>query len=176
MSAGSCPYCQAHAQPGVAYCSSCGQPLAAGGAGPQPWQQPAPYAAPVPQPEPQPQPQQPAPQINPMATVIAARAIDMAQLFAQILSQPFPGWRAEAVAPPGPSTGGGKQALQHLSLIAPSGGRLAIGQVRWTDNAASLRTHAVVDAMHRQRFGQPLPVAEAIYAAFLDRISLFLRG
>jgi hypothetical protein len=113
---------------------------------------------------------------RPMVTQLAGKAMDMAEMFDTVLSSPFPGWRAEAAAPVGPSTGGGLQARQHLSLISPDGGRIAIGSVDWPQNKASLRSHAVVNAVHLQRFGRSLPIMATDYQAFIDRLVLFLKG
>ena len=112
----------------------------------------------------------------PMMTAVAGKALGMAEVFGNILSEPFPGWSAEAAEPMGPSTGGGKQALQHLSLVSPQGSRLAIGTIDWPQNRATLRTHAAVDSMHQQRYRKPFPVSAADYQRFVDRVTSLLRS
>src|SRR5512137_2481558 len=106
----------------------------------------------------------------PMMTAVAGKALGMTEVFADVIRAPFPGWSAEAAEPIGPSTGGGKQGLQHLSLVSPQGARLAIGTIDWSQNRCTLRSHAAVDSMHRQRLHQPFPVSSAAYQGFVDRV------
>jgi hypothetical protein len=54
-------------------------------------------------------------------TQIAMQALDFASVFNVVIGPErlagSPGYRVEMSAPDGPSTGGGKQALQHVKLV-----------------------------------------------------------
>src|SRR3954452_12894074 len=101
-------------------------------------------------------------------TVFASQAISLADMFKfSIGKQPIagdPAYTAELSVPDGPSTGGGKQALQHLRLSPVEGGpSLSIGTVHLVDKRVDLRTFKAVDEIHRQRFkGQAFSVEQSI--------------
>jgi|tagenome__1003787_1003787.scaffolds.fasta_scaffold20381739_1 hypothetical protein len=90
-------------------------------------------------------------------TMFAGMAFGLAELFKHSvgkkrLSGPVP-YGVELSAPDGPSTAGGKQALQHVKLVPEQGGpTLLIGTANAVDKTAELRTFKHVDEMHRQRF------------------------
>ena len=112
----------------------------------------------------------------PPMTAVAGEAFTLTRAFNAAFARPFPGWQAELAAPVGPSTGGGAQALQHIALIAPSGERIAIGSVDPARHTATLRSHAMVDQLHRRRFRAPLPVAQPEFKRFQDMVSRLLAG
>ena len=64
-------------------------------------------------------------------TQVAAKQLSLAELFEERFQAGLQGplhFRVELSAPDGPSTGGGKQALQHIKLVAPDGsGTIVIG-------------------------------------------------
>ena len=69
-------------------------------------------------------------------TQVAAQALSLAELFearfAQGVAGPVP-FRIELAAPDGPSTAGGKQALQHIKLVPLGGGpTIVIGSASTT--------------------------------------------
>lgn len=86
-------------------------------------------------------------------------------------------YRAELSAPDGPSTAGGKQALQHVTLVPVGEGgaaRLLIGTANVVEKQAELRTFNHVDGLHRQRFkGTPFAVDAAKYGELLEAIRRF---
>src|ERR687885_469069 len=90
-------------------------------------------------------------------TKFAGQAVTLAEIFnmgfaARRLSGP-PVYTVELSAPDGPSTAGGKQALQHLKLVPEGGGAtLLIGPLNLVEQQAELRTFGHVDELHRQRF------------------------
>jgi len=148
-------------QPVAAQPASAGQPYT-----PPPHQQSAASAPAQPRPR---------PAANHALTAVANEAFTMVKAFEVAFGQPFPGWRAELREPVGPSTGGGKQALQAISIVDQQGHRLAIGSVDSSTRMATLRSHALVAAMHEARFdGDPFLVREADYKTFIDRVSNLL--
>lgn len=116
------------------------------------------------------------------ATMFAGQAIGLAEMFPfavgkRLLEGPIT-YRAELSAPDGPSTAGGKQPLQHVTLVAvPEGSAatLLIGTVNVVEKHAELRTFQHVDGVHRQRFkGAPFAADLARYDALLETIRAFL--
>jgi hypothetical protein len=102
-------------------------------------------------------------------TLVAAKALSLHELFAAGFARGLEGpihFSVELSAPDGPSTGGGKQALQHIKLI-PDGGGMAvvIGSADMAQSVAEVRTFEHVAALYAQRFhGAPLPVDPTRYA------------
>jgi hypothetical protein len=109
-------------------------------------------------------------------TMVAGEGLGLARTFNTMLSQPFPGWRAELAEPPGPSSGGGKQVRQNISLITPSGGRLAMGHVDTVARTATLRSYDMINALHEQRFSQPLSITSDEYQKYVGITSHMLSG
>lgn len=105
-------------------------------------------------------------------TAVAGAGLSMAETFNQAFGSPLPGWQAELAEPAGPSTGGGKQPAQPITVVTPRGDRLAIGRVERVHRFVKLRTFDFVATMHRQRFGRPLPLSESDYREFIDRLSV----
>ncbi len=148
-----CPRCGTAADPGSPTCPACGAPLpgpAKGGekarTGPR----------------------------RAYLTELATKACDLADTFNLMFEEPFVGWRAE-VAKPGMSTAGGKQALQHIGLLAQGGGTLVIGHIDQSTNQAEIRTYERVDTMHRERFHSPFPIAPEDWDSFATKVARFLR-
>ncbi|MEM1028935.1 MAG: hypothetical protein AAGN82_01225 [Myxococcota bacterium] len=105
-------------------------------------------------------------------TAVANEAFTLVRAFEVAFAQPFPGWRAELREPMGPSTGGGKQALQAISIVDQMGHRLAVGSIDSAKRTATLRSYALVAARHEARFdGDPFLVREPDYQRFLDGVS-----
>lgn len=115
-------------------------------------------------------------------TVFAAAAISRSEMFAMVVGKQkvagtHTSFTPEMAAPEGESTGGGKQALQHLSLVPEDGsGTLTVGHVNTAAKRAELRTCSHVTAIHAERFkGAALPISRTDYDAFLDRVQKFLQ-
>lgn len=109
-------------------------------------------------------------------TMFAGQAVGLAEMFKfavgnHRLDGPV-AYRAEMSAPEGPSTAGGKQPLQHLTLVPEGGGAtLLIGTANVVEKHLELRTFHHVDGMHRQRFkGTPFPADPARYGELLEII------
>ena len=111
-------------------------------------------------------------------TLVAAKAVSLAELFATRFGPGLDGpvhFSVELSAPDGPSTGGGKQALQHIKLI-PHGGGMAvvIGSADTALGTAEVRTFEHVAALYAQRFhGAPLPVDPTRYAQLSQALAGF---
>jgi hypothetical protein len=111
-------------------------------------------------------------------TMVAAKALNLHELFATGFAKGLDGpihFSVELSAPDGPSTGGGKQALQHIKLI-PDGGGMAvvIGSADTALGVAEVRTFEHVAALYAQRFhGAPLPVDPTRYAALSQELATF---
>lgn len=114
-----------------------------------------------------------------LRTQHALQATDLAAMmnasFARMRLGPV-GYRPELVAPEGPSTGGGKAALQRLRLVpeAPGYPTLVIGGANHAERTAELRTFDHVDAIHRHRFKRPVVLDRAQYDAFLETARNFM--
>jgi hypothetical protein len=114
-------------------------------------------------------------------TMVAAKAVSLAELFVAGFQQGLDGpvrFRVELSAPDGPSTGGGKQALQHIKLI-PEGGGMAvvIGSADTVHGAAEIRTFEHIAALYAQRYhGAPIPVDPTRYQELTQRLAAFIRS
>lgn len=114
-------------------------------------------------------------------TAFAGAAIGLAELFKygfakKRLEGPV-GYTPELSAPEGSSTGGGKQALQHVKLVPDSGATLVIGAANIVDKSCELRTFGHMDDVHRQRFkGQPFGVDPQKYGVLLEELRTFFVG
>lgn len=112
-------------------------------------------------------------------TQFALKAIDLADIFNQIVGAhtvagtdggPF---TVSLASPDGPSTGGGKQSVQHITL-ARDGVVLVVGAADQIERTSELRTFDHVAATHAQRYrGQAVPVDRAAYDAFVKRAREF---
>lgn len=87
-------------------------------------------------------------------------------------------WGVELTAPQGMSTGGGKQAIEHLRLRPkrPGYGVLLGGQVNPVDNVAELRDYAHMCMLHEIRFRKRLEITENEWEQFLRKVEVVLRG
>jgi hypothetical protein len=114
-------------------------------------------------------------------TDVAKKALSLHEVFAAGFAKGIDGpvhYGVELSAPDGPSTGGGKQALQHIKLI-PDGGGMAvvIGSADTALGVAEVRTFEHVAALYAQRFhGAPFPVDPARYAELSKTLVKFFGG
>lgn len=114
-------------------------------------------------------------------TQVAARAVSLAELFDARFAEGLQGpvaFKVELSAPDGPSTAGGKQALQHIKLVPPGGGAtIVIGSANTTRQIAEIRTYEHIAALYAQRFkGARLPVDVTRYQDLATSLSNFFRG
>ena len=106
-------------------------------------------------------------------TMMAGVGLGMSAAFNAGFANPFPGWRAELAEPIGPSTGGGKQSIQPITLIAPTGEKLAVGKVDPVRRYAQVRDFQLVSRMHQERFGRPLAMAMHDYNRWIESVRSF---
>ena len=87
-------------------------------------------------------------------------------------------WGVELTAPQGMSTGGGKQALQHLRMRAkrPGYSVLVGGTVNQVEKTAELRDYAHMCMMHEVRFRKRLEITENEWEQFLRKCEVVLRA
>jgi hypothetical protein len=138
-----------------------------------------PMAAPqarAPAPAPAPAPPAAKPDKAYAMTMMAGAALGVSEAFNAAYSRPFPGWRAELAEPVGPSTSGGKQAQQPITLVSQSGDRIAIGRVDPIQRVVTMRTYGVVTKIHQQRYGRAFLVTPVDFDAFVGRISGYFRA
>jgi hypothetical protein len=114
-------------------------------------------------------------------TVVAQKAVSLAELFVAHFAKGLDGpvrFRVEMSAPDGPSTAGGKQALQHVKLVPEAGGpAIVIGSVNLTKFVAEIRTFAHVAALYAQRFhGAKLPIDVTRYYELGQALATFFRA
>lgn len=108
-----------------------------------------------------------------LRTRFAIQALDFSEAFnaglgAQSLA---PGsYKPELTAPEGPSTGGGVQARQVIRLVSskPGAPTLVVGSANQHGGVAELRSFDYVDAVHRERFGNPVELDRRDYDQFLQ--------
>jgi hypothetical protein len=108
-----------------------------------------------------------------LQTYHAIQASDLAAAMNEALKKVriAPGdYAPDLMAPQGPSTAGGVQAMQHLRLVPAQPGQptLVVGHANHAEGKAELRTYEYVDTLYRQRFDRPLVLDRAAYDAFLD--------
>jgi hypothetical protein len=112
-------------------------------------------------------------------TMYAAKALGLADIFKAVFAEGLQGpvrYRVELAEPDGPSTGGGKLAMQHVKLIPDGGGStIVIGTAALVDRTVELRTFGYLAAQHAQRFGKGahLPVDTERYKALVKQMQLF---
>ena len=113
-------------------------------------------------------------------TQFAMAALGFADLFkVQIGAYKLPGpvpYVVELAAPEGPSTGGGKQGVQHIKLTPEVGGPVTVaGWANPFERTAELRSFDHLAAAHAMRFhGQQIPLDRAQYDALFARMHQFL--
>jgi translation initiation factor IF-2 len=114
-------------------------------------------------------------------THVAAQAANLAELFDARFTNGLDGpvhFRVVLSAPDGPSTAGGKQALQHIKLVPESGGlAVVIGSANTTRMIAEIRTYEHIATLYAQRFrGAKIPVDVARYYELGRALTAFFRS
>lgn len=114
-------------------------------------------------------------------TQFAMKAVSLADLFNMVFRQErITGavtYRIELSAPDGPSTAGGKQALQHIKLVPETPGAAVIvaGSASRAENHGEVRTFAQLAQLHAQRYhGAALPLHKQQYAELIRKVQRFL--
>ena len=113
-------------------------------------------------------------------TEFASKALGLVQLFNMIVAEPLAGkvtYRVELAAPDGPSTGGGKQATQHIKLVPEGGGQTLVGgSANQAAKTAELRTYAYLAQQHAARFGgQELTLGKPAWDALVEKLTNFFK-
>lgn len=112
-------------------------------------------------------------------TQFAMQALTLADTFNMMMSgERVKGpinYRVELSAPDGMSTGGGKQATQHVKLVPEGGGATVVaGSANQAENWAELRTFQHLQVAHAQRFkGAEVPVNRVQYNELLQKLREF---
>lgn len=109
-----------------------------------------------------------------LRTRLARKFVTLADSFTESFG-PFTmgagNWSVELTAPQGMSTGGGKQALQHIRLIPKRQGFSVIvaGTVNQVERRAELRDFDHVSITHEVRFRHSLEISPAEWIEFLKK-------
>lgn len=112
-------------------------------------------------------------------TQYAQKGIDFVTLFsAKFAKERVSGYRPLLREPIAESTGGGKQALQHMVFEPQIDGDpvLTVGAVNVVTKIARLRTFDCIHQLFVLRFGErPFAVDQAQYQAFFERVAEFMK-
>jgi hypothetical protein len=112
-------------------------------------------------------------------TRFAKEGLDFATLFqAKFLHDDVNRHKLLMREPPADSTGGGKQAVQHIVLDPGTPGSLVvtIGQANVVTKSARLRTYDCIEQLHALRFAdRPFVISQAAYQPVFDKLLEFLR-
>jgi hypothetical protein len=119
------------------------------------------------------------PQVDALRTKLAQKFVTLADSVTEAFGDFSIGAAAYAVeltAPQGMSTGGGKQALQHLRLRPRREGYSALvaGTVNQVERRAELRDFDHVAITHEVRFRQPLDIKNQEWEQFLRKAEVVL--
>lgn len=111
-------------------------------------------------------------------TAVAGKAMDFATLFNAVFANALDGpiaYRVDLTTPVGPSTSGGKLALQHLRLVPPDqGAAIVLGTVSQTENSAEIRTYRHLADLHARRFNNArIPLDPNEYLKLKNRLQHF---
>jgi hypothetical protein len=114
---------------------------------------------------------------DPNRTQFALLAINLADYFnAEVGDKRVSGYRVQLARPDGLSTGGGKQAVQHISLVPDGGGDATItaGWANQVEGHSELRTYEHLAQLHASRFrGKEIPLDRVAYNELLKRMQAF---
>jgi len=109
-------------------------------------------------------------------TSFTMAAMDFAGMFNAFFSEkPVAGFISELTAPEGPSTGGGVQARQHITLTHQVEGKsLVVGHCNNVEKKAELRGYDYAAGQYKQRYGgEAFPVGRAQYEDLLKHFNNF---
>lgn len=110
-----------------------------------------------------------------LRTQVAMQATDFSGAFNSVLGKVRiapANYTPELMAPEGPSTGGGREAMQRIRLVPsdPNYPTLVVGSANVISHRGEIRSYAYVDAAHRERFGREVALDPAGYEAFLQMV------
>lgn len=99
----------------------------------------------------------------------------VAKLFDAVFKAGVDGHAIDMTTPAGPSTAGGKLALQHIRVAPRGGGRaIVVGSYDTAKRVAELRTYKLLADTHAERFaGEALPIRDDEYKALIKRMLEF---
>ena len=111
-------------------------------------------------------------------TMVAGKAMDFATMFNHAFAGGLQGpmtFKLDLTAPAGPSTGGGKQVVQHVRLVPTDGSpAIVIGSTNPVTMAAEIRTHRHLASVHARRFkGSVLPIDPRAYGELTSQLGNF---
>ena len=114
-------------------------------------------------------------------THVAAKAVTLADLFEERFAAGLDGpvmFKIHLAAPDGPSTGGGKQAVQPIKLVPADGGpTIVIGAANTVKQTAELRSYALLTQQNAQRYkGAPIPIHVGAYTQLLVDFTSFFQA
>lgn len=111
--------------------------------------------------------------------MFASKAIGLAEVFKGTVGKTrlegSVSYSVELSAPEGDSTGGGMQAMQHISLVPDGGGpTVVIGMANQATRRAELRSYTIVAESYRKRFkGSGFPAQQPKYDDLLRKLRVF---
>lgn len=112
-------------------------------------------------------------------TLLAAQGLSLVARFdAFFASELISGYVPRLVEPPGESTAGGKQAVQHIALVAqdPASPAITVGWLNCATNQAKLRTRGCVQSiLTRRSKGRRVLLDAQAYQRFFERAQKFLQ-
>jgi hypothetical protein len=112
-------------------------------------------------------------------TQFAMAAVDFAGLFNQTFAESVaPGVQIQLTSPEGQSTGGGVQALQHVTLIQQSEGiSQVVGSANNFERSAEVRSYGRVTQQFKERYpGKAFPVGQQVYNQLIEKLSNFFKS
>lgn len=110
-----------------------------------------------------------------LRTRVAMQALDFSGAFKSVVGHMrlAPGaYVPELMAPEGPSTRDGKQAMQRIRLVPAADGfpTLVVGSANIKTGRGMLRSFEYVDAVHREHFGRPVQLDRSAYEEFIGLV------
>lgn len=115
-------------------------------------------------------------------TMFAGQAVALAEIFKYTVGKTTldgsgASYRLELSAPEGESTAGGKQALQHVSLVRGDGAAtLVMATANSKERQAEIRTYGYMTETYRRRFkGATFEIDKANYETVLQQVQKFFQ-
>lgn len=112
---------------------------------------------------------------NSRRTHFAMMAVDFAKSFnTKFGEENVLGYHVQLTVPGGPSTGGGVQARQHITMINQGEGKtVVIGACNTAEKKAEVRTLEHVDSLFKKRYEIPFPVGYVAYSVLIAKMANF---